>query len=59
MMGFERLVGTRLVHVPFAGQAPTITALLGRHIKVAAMNIGESLELVKQGQAPILFTLKG
>ena len=51
MLGFERLVGARLVHVPFAGQAPTITALLGRHITVAAMNIGESLELVRQGQA--------
>jgi tripartite-type tricarboxylate transporter receptor subunit TctC len=51
MLGFERLVGARLVHVPFAGQAPTISALLGRHITVAAMNIGESLELVKQGQA--------
>jgi tripartite-type tricarboxylate transporter receptor subunit TctC len=50
MMGFERLAGARMVHVPFAGQAPTITALLGRHITVAAMNIGESLELVKQGQ---------
>jgi tripartite-type tricarboxylate transporter receptor subunit TctC len=50
MMGFDRAAGTRLVHVPFAGQAPTITALLGRHITVAAMNIGESLELVKQGQ---------
>jgi tripartite-type tricarboxylate transporter receptor subunit TctC len=45
MLGFERLVGARLVHVPFAGQAPTISALLGRHITVAAMNIGESLEL--------------
>ncbi|MBL6457603.1 tripartite tricarboxylate transporter substrate binding protein [Belnapia sp. T6] len=51
MIGFESLLGTRLVHVPFAGQAPTVAALLGRHITVAAMNIGESLELVKQGQA--------
>lgn len=50
MLGFDRAAGTRLVHVPFAGQAPTITALLGRHITVASMNIGESLELVKQGQ---------
>jgi len=50
MMGFERLAGVRLTHVPFAGQAPTVTALLGRHITVAAMNIGESMELVRQGQ---------
>jgi putative tricarboxylic transport membrane protein len=50
MLGFARLADVRLTHVPFAGQAPTITALLGRHIAVAAMNIGESLELVRQGQ---------
>jgi len=50
MLGFERLAGARMVHVPFAGQAPTVTALLGRHITVAAMNIGESLALVAQGQ---------
>jgi tripartite-type tricarboxylate transporter receptor subunit TctC len=39
-----------MTHVPFAGQAPTITALLGRHVTVAAMNIGESMELLRQGQ---------
>jgi tripartite-type tricarboxylate transporter receptor subunit TctC len=50
MLGFARLTGARLTHVPFQGQAPTITALLGRHITVAAMNIGESLDLMRQGQ---------
>ncbi len=50
MIAFARLTGTRLTHVPFQGQAPTVTALLGRHITVAAMNIGESLEPMRQGQ---------
>ncbi len=54
MMAFERAAGVRLNHVPFSGQAPTVTALLGGHIAVAAMNIGESLELVKQGQVRAL-----
>ena len=50
MIAFARLTRTRLTHVPFQGQAPTVTALLGRHITVAAMNIGESLEPMRQGQ---------
>ena len=50
MMAFQRAAGVRMTHVPFQGQAPTITALLGRHIAVAAMNIGESMELLRQGQ---------
>lgn len=50
MMAFQRAANVRMTHVPFAGQAPTITALLGRHITVAAMNIGESMELLRQGQ---------
>lgn len=50
MMAFQRATGARMTHVPFQGQAPTITALLGRHITVAAMNIGESMELLRQGQ---------
>jgi tripartite-type tricarboxylate transporter receptor subunit TctC len=50
LMGFERLAGVRMNHVPFNGQAPTVTALLGGHIAVAAMNIGESMALVREGQ---------
>jgi tripartite-type tricarboxylate transporter receptor subunit TctC len=50
LMAFARMTGTTLTHVPFQGQAPTVAALLGRHITVAAMNIGESLEPMRQGQ---------
>lgn len=50
MIAFERRAGGRMTHVPFSGQAPAATALFGHHITVAAMNIGESLELMRQGQ---------
>ena len=50
MIAFERRAGGSLTHVPFSGQAPAATALFGHHITVAAMNIGESLELMRQGQ---------
>jgi tripartite-type tricarboxylate transporter receptor subunit TctC len=51
MIAFERLTGASLTHVPFSGQAPAAAALFGHHITVSAMNIGESLELMRQGQA--------
>ena len=45
MLELEDAAGIRLNHVPFAGQAPTVTALLGGHIQVASMNMGESVGL--------------
>jgi tripartite-type tricarboxylate transporter receptor subunit TctC len=51
MIAFERQTGASLTHVPFSGQAPAAAALFGHHITVSAMNIGESLELMRQGQA--------
>ena len=50
MIGLERLAGIRLNHIPFAGQAPTVTALIGGHIQVAAMNMGESMALIREGR---------
>lgn len=48
MIGLERAAGIRLNHIPFAGQAPTVTALLGGHIQVASMNMGESMGLIRE-----------
>ncbi|CAO3418968.1 tripartite tricarboxylate transporter substrate binding protein [Azospirillum endophyticum] len=42
MLMFQRLTQTQLTHVPFPGSADANRALLGRHIQVASMNIGES-----------------
>ena len=50
MLELEDAAGIRLNHVPFAGQAPTVTALLGGHIQVASMNMGESVGLIREGR---------
>lgn len=50
MIGLERAAGIRLNHIPFAGQAPTVTALLGGHIQIASMNMGESMSLIRNGR---------
>ncbi len=41
MVLFERLTGTQLNHVPFTGAAPLRTAVLGGHIVIGGMNLGE------------------
>ena len=50
MIGLERTAGIRLNHIPFAGQAPTVTALIGGHIQVASMNMGESVALIRESR---------
>lgn len=50
MIALERAAAIRLNHIPFAGQAPAVTALLGGHIRVASMNMGESMSLIRDGR---------
>lgn len=50
MIGLARAADIQLNHIPYAGQAPTISALLGGHIQVASMNMGESVALIQEGQ---------
>lgn len=50
MIALERAAGIRLNHIPFAGQAPTVNALLGGHIRIASMNMGESMGLIRDGR---------
>lgn len=50
MIEFENAAGVRLNHVPFAGQAPTVTALIGGHIQIASMNMGESVGMIREGR---------
>ncbi|HMS06172.1 MAG TPA: tripartite tricarboxylate transporter substrate binding protein [Burkholderiaceae bacterium] len=38
---FERLTGTQLNHVPYNGAGPLRTAVLGGHVVVGGMNLGE------------------
>lgn len=41
MVLFERLTGTRLNHVPYNGAGPLRTAVLGGHVTIGGMNLGE------------------
>lgn len=42
MLLFQRIADVKLTHVPFPGSAPNKTALLGRHIAMSSVNIGEA-----------------
>jgi tripartite-type tricarboxylate transporter receptor subunit TctC len=54
MIEFENAAGVRLNHVPFAGQAPGVTALIGGHVQVASMNMGESVGMMREGRVRAL-----
>ncbi|MEO3474863.1 tripartite tricarboxylate transporter substrate binding protein [Roseomonas sp. CAU 1739] len=56
MIELENAAGVRLNHVPFSGQAPTVTALIGGHIQIASMNMGESVGLIREGRVRPLAT---
>ncbi|MBL8377236.1 MAG: tripartite tricarboxylate transporter substrate binding protein [Burkholderiales bacterium] len=49
MLLFERAAGVSMTHVPFKGSADTRTAIIGKHIGVAAINVGEALQYQKGG----------
>ena len=49
MLMFERAAGVALTHVPFKGSSETRTAITGKHITVAAINVGEALQYLKSG----------
>lgn len=52
MLLFQRAAQVQMTHVPFKGSSEVRTAVLGRHIAVAAINIGEALQYIKGG-APL------
>ena len=49
MLMFEKSAGVKMTHVPFKGSAETRTAVIGKHIMVAAINVGEALQYQKGG----------
>ncbi|WP_424136749.1 tripartite tricarboxylate transporter substrate binding protein [Roseomonas chloroacetimidivorans] len=57
MVLFQEAAGVRLVHVPFPGAGPMRTAILGRQVDVAGLNVGEvasapsGLRMIVQGAA--------
>ncbi len=49
MLFFEKSAGVQMTHVPFKGSADVRTAVIGKHITVAAINVGEALQYLKGG----------
>ncbi|WP_296523380.1 tripartite tricarboxylate transporter substrate binding protein [Rhodoplanes sp.] len=49
MLAFQRAAGVKMTHVPYAGGSMVRTAVLGRHIAVASINIGEAMQYVASG----------
>jgi tripartite-type tricarboxylate transporter receptor subunit TctC len=47
---FNRETGTRLMHVPYRGQGPAITDLLGGRLDVMFPSIPDSLAMLQSGQ---------
>ncbi|TDO95317.1 Bug family tripartite tricarboxylate transporter substrate binding protein [Marinomonas balearica] len=54
ILGVEAATGAKFNHVPFGATAPLRTALLGGHIQVAAFNLSEATEYVKDGSMRLL-----
>ncbi len=55
MLNFEAAAKLQpLVHVPFSGTAPLIPQLVGGNLDVAAINVNDALQLVREGRLRIL-----
>jgi tripartite-type tricarboxylate transporter receptor subunit TctC len=52
MLMFERSAQVQMTHVPFKGSSEVRTAITGKHITVAAINVGEALQY-QNGGSPI------
>lgn len=46
---FQMMTGTKLGHVPYRGEAPALTDLLGGHVQVAFTTLTSSIEYLKAG----------
>jgi tripartite-type tricarboxylate transporter receptor subunit TctC len=47
---FKLMAGVNLVHVPFAGNSPALTALLGGQVELSFASLPSSIELVRTGK---------
>jgi tripartite-type tricarboxylate transporter receptor subunit TctC len=51
LLAFEALARIPpLVHVPFTGNAPLMSQLLGGHLDLAAVNINDAIPLIREGK---------
>ena len=51
---FEKVTGTKMVHVPFKGTAPALNALIGSHVDMIFMELASAIKLHQGGKARIL-----
>jgi tripartite-type tricarboxylate transporter receptor subunit TctC len=51
---FERLTGTKMVHVPFKGTTPALNALIGSHVDAVFMELASAIKLHQGSKARIL-----
>ena len=51
---FERVVGTKLVHVPYKGTAPALNDIIARHVEFIFMELASAIKLHEGGKARIL-----
>jgi tripartite-type tricarboxylate transporter receptor subunit TctC len=47
---FKMMAGVNLVHVPFGGNAPALTALLGGQVDVSVASLPSSIESIRSGK---------
>jgi tripartite-type tricarboxylate transporter receptor subunit TctC len=51
---FQRVTGTKLVHVPYKGTAPAINDLIASHVDLMFTELASALQLHRAGKAKIL-----
>jgi tripartite-type tricarboxylate transporter receptor subunit TctC len=51
---FERVTGTKLVHVPYKGTAPALTDIIASHVDFIFMELASAIKLHQSGKAHIL-----
>jgi tripartite-type tricarboxylate transporter receptor subunit TctC len=51
---FERLTGTKLVHVPYKGTAPALNDIIASHVDFIFMELASAIKLHEAGRARIL-----
>lgn len=51
---FEKMTGTKMVHVPFKGTSPALNALIGDHVDMIFMELASAIKLHQGGKARIL-----
>ena len=47
---FKMMTGVNMVHVPYRGSAPALTAMLGGQVQVTFDNLMSSIEYVRTGK---------